>query len=59
MARSTVSRLRRLLGDKPATCAALVVTLVALAPLLLGRRYLGLDHTRVLLSMMRNEPRWA
>lgn len=53
MARAAVSvRLLRVNGDRPATCAALVVTLLSLAPVLVGRRFLGLDHSRVLLSMM-------
>lgn len=36
----------------PATGAAVVMGVLSLAPLLLGWRYLGLDHSRVLLAMM-------
>lgn len=43
---------RKLPGKWPAWCAGAFVALASFAPLLLGLRYLGLDHSRVLLSMM-------
>lgn len=46
---ATVARLPR---RWPALGAALCASLLAALPLFFGKRYLGLDHSRVLLSMM-------
>ncbi len=39
-------------AQRPALWSAVVVIVVAVVPLLWGLRYLGLDHSRVLLSML-------
>lgn len=44
--------LLRRLSAWPASCASAFVALVSFVPILFGQRYLGLDHSRVLLSMM-------